>query len=103
MRHFSEQDLVLGLGSNKQQAVYFRQALEALTIYFGDVFISSVYQSLPVDAQSLRESSVPKSTSSREYNSSYYYNAVVAVKSELSIEEIKKCLNYINNSLAEYN
>ena len=42
MRHFSEQDLVLGLGSNKQQAVYFRQALEALTIYFGDVFISSV-------------------------------------------------------------
>mgnify|MGYP003883146155 FL=1 len=81
---------MLGLGSNKQQAVYFRQALEALTIYFGDVFISSVYQSLPVDAQSLRESSVPKSTSSREYNSSYYYNAVVAVKRELSIEEIKK-------------
>ena len=90
MRHFSEQDLVLGLGSNKQQAVYFRQALDALTIYFGDVFISSVYQSLPVDAQSLREGSVPKPTSSRAYNPSYYYNAVVAVKSELSIEEIKK-------------
>jgi 2-amino-4-hydroxy-6-hydroxymethyldihydropteridine diphosphokinase len=90
MRHFSEQDLVLGLGSNKQQAMCFRQALDALTSYFGDVFISSVYQSLPVDAQSLKERSVSESIPSRAYNPSYYYNAVVAVKSELPIEEIKK-------------
>ena len=92
MKHLSAQDLVLGLGSNEHQEVCFRQALDALKITFGDVVISSVYQSLPVDCPPLtieNTSEITFSSSARSDSPAYYYNAVVVVQSELSIEEIK--------------
>jgi 2-amino-4-hydroxy-6-hydroxymethyldihydropteridine diphosphokinase len=87
-RHLSAQHLVLGLGSNEQQEAYFRQALDALKSHFGDLTISSVYQSLPIDY--LQSKNNARSVSSvNESGLSYYYNAVVVVQTELSIEQIK--------------
>jgi 2-amino-4-hydroxy-6-hydroxymethyldihydropteridine diphosphokinase len=92
MRHLSSQHLVLGLGSNEQQEQYFRQALDALQAQFGDLIISSVYQSLPVGDQLSIKNNV-----SNIANLSYYYNAVVIVKSELSIDDIKNITREIEN------
>jgi 2-amino-4-hydroxy-6-hydroxymethyldihydropteridine diphosphokinase len=89
MKHLSAQSLVLGLGSNEHQEACFRQALDALKITFGDLLISSVYQSLPVDYPPLAIESLSKATFFSSDSPAYYYNAVVVVQSELSIEEIK--------------
>jgi 2-amino-4-hydroxy-6-hydroxymethyldihydropteridine diphosphokinase len=92
MKHLSAQNLVLGLGSNEHQEACFRQTLDALKVTFGDLLISSVYQSLPVDCSPLVIEKLSKATffsSDSGDSPAHYYNAVVVVQSELSIEEIK--------------
>ncbi|MFT6102026.1 MAG: 2-amino-4-hydroxy-6-hydroxymethyldihydropteridine diphosphokinase [Granulosicoccus sp.] len=80
------QQVVFSLGSNCQQEHHFRQALDALQQVFGELVISSVYDSPPA------EKSNESSPSSARDSSlcAHYYNAVVVVKSDLSIVDIKK-------------
>jgi 2-amino-4-hydroxy-6-hydroxymethyldihydropteridine diphosphokinase len=76
---------VFSLGSNCQQECHFRQALDVLQQVFGELIISSVYDSPPAEKSSASSSS----TSSGPF-CAHYYNAIVVVKSDVSIVEIKK-------------
>jgi len=80
------QQVVFSLGSNCQQEYHFRQALDALQQVFGELVISSVYDSPPAE----KSTESPLSSTRDSSLSTHYYNAVVVVMSDLSIVDIKK-------------
>jgi len=85
-RQLTPKKIALGLGSNYQQEHYFQQALDALQKVFGELTISSVYDSPPVEKNNI---SSPHFTQDMSINT-HYHNAIVVVESVLSVAEIKK-------------
>ena len=73
--------IYLSLGSNIDRTLRIRAALDALAENFGDLTLSSVYESDSVG-----------------FKGDNFYNLVVAIKSEMSVGEISFILKEIENS-----
>ncbi len=71
--------VVIAVGSNQNREQHITAALDALAIHFGELQLSPVYQS-----------SAKQSTMNEEQP--FYYNLVVAVETELSIDDVKQRL-----------
>lgn len=98
--------VVLGLGSNYQQEANIQRALDALSLAFGELQISSVYRSGAVSQSLSNKKNNDKENGSKNTSGNNnlsenapqttlcvendYYNAVVVVVSKASTQAIKK-------------
>ncbi|UTA47505.1 2-amino-4-hydroxy-6-hydroxymethyldihydropteridine diphosphokinase [Simiduia sp. 21SJ11W-1] len=73
-------DIFLGLGSNTQKHTHLCNGLDALAETFGQLRISSVYESLPVG-----------------FDGRNFYNLVVAARTSLSLSEVSQRLKQIED------
>ncbi|MDN3637582.1 2-amino-4-hydroxy-6-hydroxymethyldihydropteridine diphosphokinase [Simiduia curdlanivorans] len=74
-------DIFLGLGSNTDKHRNLCAGLDALALSFGELKISSVYESLPVG-----------------FDGRNFYNLVVAAKTELTLEDLSRRLKQIEDA-----
>jgi len=74
-------DIFLGLGSNTDKHRNLCAGLDALALSFGELKISSVYESLPVG-----------------FDGRNFYNLVVAAKTELALDELSRRLKHIEDA-----
>lgn len=72
--------VLLSLGSNIDRERYITKGLDALAELFGDLGLSSVYESESVG-----------------FNGSPFYNMVVAIQTELSVAELSRKLKQIED------
>lgn len=70
----------LSLGSNRERERYIRAALDALSERFGELQISSVYESEAVG-----------------FKGSHFYNLVVGMHTDLEVAELSACLKGIED------
>lgn len=70
----------LSLGSNRERERYIRAALDALSARFGELLISSVYESEAVG-----------------FKGTNFYNLVVGIETELEVAELSACLKGIED------
>lgn len=88
-------NVVLSIGSNYQQQVYFPQAFALLTDAFGELLFSPVYESVPVT--SFEGESECGSEFESDGEKPLYYNLVVGFNSEKSIAEIQVMIHRIED------
>lgn len=70
----------LSLGSNTERERYIGAALDALAVHFGELLISSVYESEAVG-----------------FSGNNFYNLVVGIDTSLSVAELSACLKGIED------
>ncbi|MBV0934481.1 2-amino-4-hydroxy-6-hydroxymethyldihydropteridine diphosphokinase [Marinobacterium weihaiense] len=70
----------LSLGSNTERERYIRAALDALSARFGELLISSVYESEAVG-----------------FSGDNFYNLVVGIETDLGVSELSACLKGIED------
>lgn len=80
--------VVIGVGSNSDHKKNIRQALDNLQQQFGELLVSPVYKSAPINAQAISDEG-----GAAEAN--YYLNLVISFESLQAVDDIKHRLRAI--------